>query len=194
MTTRPELLVSPSLPPPLYDFSPRKIKGSRWWSAARGAAEHDSDSCCYVCGINKGQTRSGRLFGHEVYDINYETFTVTLREVVVLCRRCYNFIHFGRLLRQYLEGSVSQGYVRRVLRDGLSILSRANIKPLAMQRIHYLVLEQGASQYDARECAIRENLTIDKFDPGDWSQWKIVIDGKKYGSPGAKEWLAEGIL
>ena len=188
----PKILLEPTLPPPLMDKAPNKILGGKWWKEVRKKAEDKLDGRCHCCGIHKDKTRKGRLEGHELYNIDYKRCTVELKEVVVLCRRCHNYIHVGNLIRQYADGSVGRKYLRIVLDNGIKLLDTIGEQPQATHAIHWLIHEKGYSEFDAKEYVIKAGLAREKFNPDSWDGWMININGEVYEGITQKEWLNEG--
>lgn len=186
----PELLLHPTVPPPLHGLSPREILGQKWWDVVRKEAYAKHDDTCHACGIHKSRAfYKKHLEGHEAYDIDYDTCTVTLKEIVALCHLCHNFIHVGRLLTLYNQGVVSRNYVTTVLNHGVMVLSKGGLRPHATHAIHWLMLQKGYSKSDAIYYAIKQGLHREKFDVETWDQWKIIIDGIEYQGKTQSEWL-----
>ena len=178
----PSILVSPTLPPILSGKTPAKLAGKKWWDISRKAAYSKYDDCCHACGINKKHTYRKRIEGHELYEIEYTTNTVTLVEVVALCRRCHNFVHIGRLMSQYVQGQVGRRYIQTVVNNGIEVLSKAGIQPLARQGLIWLQFEKGYSIDEAQEYIIKQGLEVDKFYSESWNNWSMIIDGKEYNN------------
>lgn len=107
MKTRPELLLHPTIPPPLHGLAPREVLGRSWWDVVRREAYEKYDDHCHACGthISKAlyhRTSSPSKFksleAHEAYNIDYDTCTVNLEEIVALCHCCHNYIQLHRTL------------------------------------------------------------------------------------------------
>jgi hypothetical protein len=192
MNLRPDLLQHPVIPPPLHGLAPRTLLGQKWWDTTRKAAYAANDDCCWSCGTHKSKTWYRKyLEGHEAYEIDYDACTVVLKEIVGLCHSCHNFIHVGRLLKQYEEGIVTDNYVRNVLDWGITTLAKADLKPNFTQGYHWLILKKYYTADQAMYYALKAGLAQDKFNPGTWDLWKIVIDGKEYQGKSKPEWLKD---
>lgn len=200
MKLRPELLLHPLIPPPLHSLSPREILGQKWWDVQRKEAYTKNSDRCWACGTHKNDKQCAchghfayktYLEGHEAYLIDYKSHTIRLNEVVALCHSCHNFIHNGRLVKQYREGINSRQYVENILNHGVTILSNAGLKPTATQAIAWLTIVKGYSTDDAVRYVIKRELEEDKFDPESWSEWRIIIDKRVYHGLSEAEWLGK---
>jgi hypothetical protein len=188
---RPELLTSPLLPQSLYRLSPRTIfGGDKWWNEQRKLAYEKTNFLCSVCGTHKDdrQCACGKHFAykkyleaHEIYSIDYDNFVVELVEVAALCHSCHNFIHSGRLVKDFADGINSRSYTSNVLEHGIEILTRSNLKPLATQALAYLQVVKGFSTEDALSYIIEKQLEVEKRNIENIYVWKIRIEGRLYG-------------
>lgn len=190
MKLRPDLLLHPKIPPPLHSLAPRNVLGKKWWDVTRKAANEAQGDKCAVCGVHKSKAWYRKyLEGHESYNIDYDNHVVTLKEVVGLCHSCHNYIHVGRLIKQYQDEVVSEQYVKNVLNWGIQKLSIAGLKPQATQAYHWLILFKNYSPSEAKQYVIEKGLEEEKFNPDSWDLWKIVIDGKDYTGLTRAEWI-----
>lgn len=188
---RPELLLHPLIPPPLHGIAPRVILGQQWWDEQRKIAYAKHDHKCHACGIEGKATKKKYLEAHEAYDIDYENFVVTLKEVVALCPYCHKFIHVGRLLVQFREGYASRQYTTYILEHGIRVLSEAGLKPNAVQAHAYLCLSKNYSPEEATAYIIKKDLAQDKFNSAFWDQWRMIIDGETYPARTLSSWIAQ---
>lgn len=125
---RPELLLHPQIPWPLWGINPRRIMGKDWWDKTRKAAFAANNDCCWACGIYKLDIPGKRAFleGHETYDVNYKERKSTYLETVGLCSPCHGYIHSGM--------SVYEGRDKIVLTHGHRILTLAGLeRPLHIE-------------------------------------------------------------
>lgn len=185
---RPELLISPLLPPPLKKISPREVLGDKWWNQRRKESGKKNADLCGACGTHKSAKSCScglhyaykpYLEAHEIYNIDYQNKTVTFLEVATLCHSCHNFIHAGRLMKQYIDGFNSPQYTQNILSHGVEILARADLKPTSSQAIAYLVVVKGKSLYEAQEYVmdrINTDIQAGRF----WYNWKMLIENKTY--------------
>ena len=192
MKLRPELLQHPVIPPPLHGLAPRTVLGQKWWDATRKEAYAKNNDCCWACGIHKSESWYRKyLEAHESYTIDYDNQIVTLNEIVGLCHSCHNFIHIGRLISQYMQRNVSRNYVMNVLDWGVRVLGNAGLKPNATQGYHWLRLAKGFSSEQAANYILEKDLVRDKFTPGEWDNWRLIVDGNVYSGKSKAEWLGE---
>lgn len=198
MILRPELLRHPLIPQPLHGINPRNILGDKWWNEQRKLAYEKTSFLCAACGTHKDDKSCscGKHFAyksyleaHEAYKIDYKNHNLELLEVVALCHSCHNFIHCGRLLKEYAEGINSRVYTGNILEHGIEILTRSELKPLANQALAYLQIVKGFSREDAVKYVLERNLETDKFNLSDWDKWYIIIEGQKHYGISRKEWL-----
>ena len=171
---RPELLLHPLIPPALYGVNPRTIKGKDAWDITRREAYKANNYCCWACGVYQLDTPSGRLDAHEAYRYIYGSHKAFLAEVVGLCRRCHQFIHWGRL------AATNRGAVIRVLSRGLTLLHEAGL-PLARNQYHYLITHEWHHKLPAFMEGDKPKLSVglpkeDFMATG----WKLMLDGKEY--------------
>jgi len=182
----PEILVQETLPAPLVNLSPRTIMPTKWWDVSRKEAYAKYDDCCHACGTHKTKAWYRKnLEGHEIYSIDYDKKRVRLVEVVALCHSCHNFIHVGRLIKNYNQDVISESYLRNVLSWGVGLLSRYDLSPGVTQAIHYLIHVKGLSEQEARDYVSKIDSPYKIVYPGEWS---IEIDGNIYKDKTLKEW------
>jgi len=68
----------------------------------------EQDYHCWACGIHKTSAKYHRwLEAHEVYDIDYGTGRVEMKEVCALCHSCHQYIHDGRMQKLFEQGKLS---------------------------------------------------------------------------------------
>ena len=80
-----------------------------WWNRTRKKVYAAQDYHCFCCGVHQDHQSGwirGQLDCHEVYDIDWKTGRVTLKELVGLCKQCHSYIHFGRLFAQRDAGKI----------------------------------------------------------------------------------------
>lgn len=156
--SKPEILCTPPIIPPLHGLNPRTIKGSKWWDIKRREAYETNMHHCWVCGV--GNTR---LEGHEVYKYTFTRFEARLIYVCALCWKCHNFIHRGRLLVLCQAGKIPQEKYIEVSARGLHILKKAKM---------INEYEKMIERYSKKRDHIIKN----------WSKWHLIIDKYKYYS------------
>lgn len=178
MKINPQYLTHPNIPKPLHGVNPRSIKGQQWWDLERQKAYAKNDYHCWACGVHKSQAKYHQwLEAHEAYDINYRTGQVKLIEIIALCHMCHNFIHSGRLYMLYKKGEISQDKAIDILQHGFDILEANGLEPFSgTQYVAYLIAGYADHGYEFIE---REQGTV----IANWSDWHLVIDGKKHYSP-----------
>ena len=147
---RPELLLCPPTPRPLHGQAPREIFGRAWWDVTRRAVYAKFRDCCGACGVHKSEAKYRKhVEAHEIYTIDYEDGTMTLREIVALCNMCHNYIHHERLQAMVDAKIYSPEYQADVIRHGESVLRAA-----------------GHTSFRAE--------IPEKQAP--WGQWRIILD------------------
>jgi hypothetical protein len=184
---QPELLLLETLPPTLASFSPREILGEKWWDKERKAAYAIQEDRCWACGTHKtdkwcscGDHYAYKTYleAHENYTIDWVNRRVTFHGVVALCHSCHNFIHNGRLVRQFNSGVNSYSYTANVLSHGVAILTQNGLKPTAQQAISYLMVVKEYTLAEAVEYTISRGLVKSKHSqPEFWYDWAMDING-----------------
>ena len=178
---RPGLLTHPTIPVALHGVAPRSILGKRWWDKTRVDTYDKAGRRCQACGSEPGEGglygNGGRLEAHECYNINYDTGVVLLDEIVALCALCHRFVHSGRLRILYESDVMTHSEVMKVLDRGMKILHDANLQPFAGTYLLYEELK-GTSEV----VALQEGLEIPDESKVQWSEWHLVLEGKKYYS------------
>lgn len=144
----PSILARPGIPAPLAGLNPRTVLGQTWWDRKRKEAYARFDRKCWACG--EGPKKSGRLYGHEVYDYDYRKGSARLREVVALCSSCHNFIHGGRWEVLLAQGKITQAQYERVVDRGVRILKK--------HRLHKKWLARHNPGHKGLELDLLDNL------------------------------------
>ena len=176
-TFEPELLTHPNIPKPLHGLNPRTIKGQAWWDVKRRASYAEKRYKCFACGCSPNEDRIiQRLEAHEDYSVNYLTGEVKLNRIVALCHSCHAFIHSGLLTLRYHKGELSRDDTIFIFDRGFKILKDANLKPW------FGTAEVYADEFrpDLKSKAVQLRKEQDTTTSADWSDWHIVIDGRKH--------------
>ena len=173
---RPELLAQPNIIKPLHGLNPRGILWDAWRNRERKMVYAKNDYHCMACGIHKDKAKYHQwLEAHEVYDIDFETCTYTLKEIVPLCHSCHNYIHDGRLSALHNKGEISARRFSEIIRHWREILKKAWI-------------DRGRIMYEmcGWNLSLREPETN-----GTWSEWWLALWDKKYKTKfkSYMEWL-----
>ena len=102
-----------------------------------------------------------KLHAHEVYDIDYESKEMKLKEIVALCVPCHDSIHSGRMNALYDKGVLNEEDCWLILAHGERVLGGLTPFPP-----------------DARDYTT------------EWDKWVLVVQGKEYKSKfkSMKEW------
>ena len=162
--TRPEILLHPNIPTPLNSLAPRTLMKIKQWNIIRRKSYAKNNYCCWACGThrnydlvaNRFDDDNGTLDCHEMYAIDYEAKTSTLVEFVAVCKRCHNYIHSKRVGILFDRGIYDEQDCWEIFTHGDSILIDSRMIP---------------------------KFEVDERDyTEDWSEWKLVYDGKEYGS------------
>ena len=130
---KPELLLGYRVPLPLWGVNPRSILtqiDKDWWTRTRRRVYETSNNYCIACGCHKNQQIGypKNIDAHEVYDIDWKTGRVTLKEIVPLCSSgCHQYIHFGRLFAQHDAGKIQDKTFYSILSHGNTVLEKAGL-------------------------------------------------------------------
>lgn len=173
MNTRPELLIHPTIPTELEYLSPKK--NITWWNKERKAVETHTKGLCQACGVHKESAWYRKyLEAHEICTLDNEKGLLILNEVVVLCHSCHQFIHIGKLVRDFEEGVIGESYLKNVLQHGVSLISSGKgLKPTTVQAIHWLIHFQDFSKSDAIEYVVKQKMVNIKQYPNMDIEWKL---------------------
>lgn len=161
---KPELLLLPNIPKPLYGVNPRTVLGSSWWNKERQAAYASTNYHCESCGVSKNQV-SGRkiLEGHEVYVTDYLRGKLEYVRTTPLCTWCHKYIHDGRLFWLLDTGQITHHHYSKVLRHGDTILEAAGLfRP----------------RHHERDAEIERLIHAGKVAPPE--DWRLVVYGVEY--------------
>lgn len=180
---RPELLLHPNIPKPLHGINPRTILGQKWWNAQRQLAYAEHDYHCWACGVHKTSAKYHRwLEAHEVYDIDYGTGRVEMKEVCALCHSCHQYIHDGRMQKLFEQGKLSFEKYIDILAHGERLVKDY----LTEMAINY----RGQTWKKPFEGSLPfQNTFPDVTVPGlprpvqsqvDWQEWHLVVEGREY--------------
>ena len=180
---RPELLLHPNIPKPLHGTNPRTILGQKWWNKVRQIAYRQNDYHCWGCGIHKSLAKYHKwLEAHEVYDIDYATGKIELKEICALCHSCHNYIHDYRMQKMVLNGIVGCEKYVAILTHGERIinqyLSSLNQKTVTWKQ----PFEETFPFQDVFPDWKIPNLPKPVPESANWSDWHLLLNGKKYYS------------
>jgi len=166
VTIRPELLCQPNIIKPLHGLNPRTLLGQGRWDIERRKAYAKNSYCCMACWIEKSKAPFHQwLEAHEVYDIDFDTHTYKLKEIVPLCHSCHMYIHDWLLSVLHNRWEVSTTKYNRIMKHWESILKKAKIQNRGK-------LMMDMCKNDVSQWFPEENWTR--------SDWGLEIDGKKY--------------
>jgi len=181
----PELLLHPNIPKPLHGVNPRSILGKQWWDMMRRKVYALYDYHCRACGVHKTNAKYHQwLEAHEVYDINYSTGKVKLKNIVALCHSCHNYIHNERMLNLLKQSQFSEEKYLDILAHGESIISQY----LTEVAINYqgkpwkIPFEESLPFTNTFPEIIIPNFP--EYNPhfASWDQWHLEINGNQYYS------------
>lgn len=151
----PRLLLHSQIPLPMHGVNPRSVLGNAWWGREKTSVLSTQLGVCAACGEH---LLSKTLDVHECYDIDFENGRMTYVKAVGLCRKCHDFIHRRRLAELVCRHKQTMSYYKSVIDHGLDVLENAG-----------LVEEFWAFDF---------NEAMDSA--AEWSQWRLVINGKEY--------------
>lgn len=145
----PETLLGSRVPLPLWGVNPRSILtkiDKDWWTRTRQRVYESSSNYCRACGKHKSEQIGypKNIDAHEVYDIDWKTGRVTLKEIIPLCSSgCHPYIHFGRLFAQRDAGKIQDKTFYSVISHGNTILKKAglpqkNLDPTVDDNVYHL--------------------------------------------------------
>lgn len=173
MKLDPGILTHPNIPKPLHGINPRTVLGQTWWNKERQKAYQSTDFKCIACGTPKEEAEYHKwLEAHEYYDYDYTHGILTLKKIVPLCHRCHNFIHSGRMYILLEKGEMKKSKVVDILEYGFFILENHNLEAF-----------WGTIEV-AEMLGVKTKVKAYLPDPHviEWSDWKMIIEGKEYRS------------
>jgi hypothetical protein len=154
-------LLHPNIPKALHGVNPRSIYGNGWWDKQRKESYSKNNYCCWACGVHKTKAKYHNwLEAHEMYEYDFNNYTLTFNEVVALCHSCHGYIHSGRLMILRDKNIISKKMYEDIIRHGTKIAKRINYDNENVQR---LLNEYDTSDYIER-----------------WQEWRMIIDGESY--------------
>lgn len=163
----PGILTHPNIPKPLHGVAPRVVLGEPWWKAERDKAQNHAKGHCQACGTS---AQTGRLEAHEIYSIDYQTGVAKYLETTMICHKCHNFIHSGRL-RMIAGKEKSVLAVKEILTHGFSVLAKTGLKAFGstceLAKIHQVSL-QGVQAAEIPESDIS------------WADWRMEVAGAQF--------------
>ncbi len=159
---RPELLLHPPIPVPLWGVNPRTIVGQTRWNEMRREVFEKNNDCCWACGVHQEKAKpTPWLEAHELYDINYKKGEMKRKEIVGLCGYCHSFIHKRRLATIVDQGSGKPEHLEAVLMHGTKITTKH--KPKAWWNVNKQTKQMVQSRVK-------------------WREWYLLYDGNKHYS------------
>ncbi len=159
---RYELLLHPPIPLSMHGVNPRTIMGKQKWDEVRREAYDKNNDCCWICGVHRSVAKPNPwLEAHETYNIDYEKFEMTLREIVALCPLCHMFIHRGRLELRVKSGD-----------EPFELYNEVRDRAYAMLNIH--LPEEWWNESGINRKTL--NYTTD------WRKWHLLYEGRKHFS------------
>lgn len=165
----PEILTQPNIPKPLHGVAPRVVLGEAWWIQERALSRNRAKGHCEACGI--ADYLSGRaLEAHETYETNYKTGVATYLETAMLCHKCHNFIHSGRL-QMIMGKEKTREEVKAILTHGFTTLKGTKFKafhPTCELADELKVKRQGVQAAKLPTSSIP------------WGDWRMQVLGKTH--------------
>lgn len=180
---KPEILVSPELPPALRNLRPQDVIGKTGWAKLRKGVLRANQ--CAACGIDKEDTKRGKFEVHNVYKVSWDDRVAEFVGAVPLCRTCYNFTHLGKLIADYRRGTAPIGYLEYVIRHGFRVLG--GLEPTSLQAVAYLMFIQGYS-YEAATEYLREHNLIPGFKHPGWGDWRLKVGNEYHTAITQEDW------
>lgn len=188
------IITMPNIPKALHGVAPRTLLGNATWNRMRKACYYHAGFRCEVCGY---EPEKGGLHAHELYETNWVLGEARFVRCVALCRKCHLFgIHTGRAITLHKQDNPL--YPTEKMLDGAEHTFRLvhdynqkhPDKPLRVYStfLDYLkvddlkdTMEKLIRKYDIKFYQENEKVMAD------WSDWELVVGGKRYKTPYANE-------
>lgn len=192
---QPELLLHPNIPKPLHGINPRTILGQKWWHKVRHIAYAKNNYHCWACGIYKSQAKYYKwLEAHEIYEIDYARGKIAMKAICALCHSCHNYIHDGRMQMMVMNGIIDfQKYVD-IINHGENLINQYlfSLNKKTTRITWKRPLEPTLPFQNVFPQLTIPNLPKPVSENTNWSDWHLVLNGKKYYSrfTDFEEWQA----
>ena len=108
------VLLDLPIPPALWGINPRKLLGKAWWDNMRKMVYKRNGGFCLAC--NAGEIQ---LEAHERYDYDLAHRISKFKEIIPLCHKCHQFIHWRSI--------ENRNHQRSILMRGMNILKDAKL-------------------------------------------------------------------
>lgn len=169
----PHILEQPLIPQPLHGVNPRSIMGVPAWNIQRKKIYAKHNFRCAACGTSSRKAiLKPWLEAHELFEIDWQTQTMTLTGMEPLCHACHAFVHCGLLNLRLHHRKISEYDVACILGNGVGVLEEiGGIIPIAAHAMCNLL-------------DLKHDLQVAKNPPAtDWVGWKMVWNETTYPSP-----------
>ena len=126
------------LPKSIHGFAPRKAVKASTWKKISTAVRAETDFCCCMCGKDCSQ-KKGTLHTHEVYEFDTDKKLATIVDLIPICIKCHNVIHF--------QGSMKRGVDRQVLYADQKLANQGKTPDLDESEVESRWIEIGAIDF-----------------------------------------------
>lgn len=181
------LITMPNVPQPLHGINPRSLMGEAKWDELRMKLYLESRYKCEICG-RALDDKSIQL--HELYSYNRAKREAIFQKYIVVCKLCHNAIHSGRMLSFYKNQNLifTKEYVLEVIENCFKLVGEYNVKNETVLRLYHTFLKflyLADLEKEVRELIAKYNIKFYDWQGklGDWRQWHLIWNGKKYYSP-----------
>lgn len=123
-----KILAQSPLPKVIHGINPRNIMGDKAWNKIKKEKQTVANHHCMICNEYVPHIPGNYLECHEVYDVDISNHIYELVDIVCICRKCHEYIHFGRLQMLLKEGKITYEYYQEIMDRGDNILSQYNLK------------------------------------------------------------------
>lgn len=188
------ILTMPNVPKPVHKLCPRTILGNATWDHMRKRCYFEAGYKSQVSGFELDRSSKERTaHAHELASYDYATGEARFERTVCLSPLEHNFIHSGRMLTLYKQGSplATKRYVLKCLENGFKLVNdwnemHKNMRPL---RVYYTLAEYAVTPGIADEVKAlikKYNIKFYAENPhtlAPWDKWGLWIGNKFHKTP-----------
>lgn len=172
--TKPKYLTHPLIPKVFHGVAPRTLLGDDWWYKKKIEVYQSTNFHCLTCGVSKLELEKGNLHAHEVWIVNYATGRCWIKEIIPVCADCHTFIHAGRLTAMYINYTISEDELDRILIKGMDLLLKGNIK------VHPAIYELAKGRMLKIPKILKINYTVSTGNGIHYGKWVLRYGNKTY--------------
>ena len=122
------ILTQSILPLSIHGVNPRTIMGDCKWNKIKKEKQKIADHHCMCCGEYVEHVPGNYLECHELYDVDLEKREFIFKDVVCICKKCHQFIHFARTWKLVEKGELTLEYYNEIMERGKNLLTINGLK------------------------------------------------------------------